>query len=295
MVGLGRFGQRRLASLRADPRFHVVAGCDPQGTLDLPPTATPVALGADIAVIAVPPGLAPALVVEALTTGHHVLCEKPPALDGAGLAGVPELVHSRVLRYGFNHRLHPAVREARRRLPSLGPLREVSGVYERPSLAPTGGWRARPEAGGGILRDQGIHLVDLCYLLAGPLSLESAGVRREPSGAETHVEALLRGAGGVPVHFVSSAEAPAHRFRLELRGDRGTLRLEGLATSSGAYAPERLVSSTGEALEWDHDDSLDRERDLFADALGGAPGLHGTLKDATVVLSLVDAMLQGPP
>lgn len=300
VIGLGRFGLRRLEGFSADARFRVLAGADPRrpavdGLRVVESGAEALRLGADVAVIAVPPADAPALVAEALETGHHVLCEKPPALSLAALQPViAALRPDRHLQYGFNHRLHPSVLEARRLLPGLGPLVAVEGVYGRPGLAPDGGWRADPARAGGILLDQGIHLLDLCLHLAGPLQLRAATVRRNTLGQETHVAALLETAGGAPVVFRSSAEEPEHVFRLRLTGAQGELLLEGLATQSGRYAPERLTTPRGTHV-WTHDHSLDAEREALAHALSGAPGVHGTLAEASVVLSLVDAILQGPP
>ena len=69
------------------------------------------------------------------------------------------------LKYGFNHRYHDSVREALKVINSgeLGGIVNLRGVYGKSKIVQfVGSWRAeRKFSGGGILLDQGIHMVDL--------------------------------------------------------------------------------------------------------------------------------------
>src|SRR6185295_17999743 len=76
-----------------------------------------------------------------------------------------------LVRVGFNHRYHPALRKARALSESgaLGELFYVRGRYGHGGR--TGynqEWRANPKlSGGGELIDQGVHLIDLAGIFLG--------------------------------------------------------------------------------------------------------------------------------
>ena len=74
--------------------------------------------------------------------------------------------------YGFNHRYHDSVQEALKLIRSgeMGKLINMRGVYGKSQLITFNqpDWRTdRSIAGGGVLLDQGIHMVDLMRLFAG--------------------------------------------------------------------------------------------------------------------------------
>ena len=75
------------------------------------------------------------------------------------------------LKYGFNHRYHDSVCEALRIIKSgeLGEIVNLRGIYGKSAIHPIAGeWRAeRKYSGGGILLDQGIHMIDLMQLFCG--------------------------------------------------------------------------------------------------------------------------------
>ena len=74
------------------------------------------------------------------------------------------------LMYGFNHRYHDSVIEALKVYNSglLGNVINI-GAYGKSKLITFNqpDWRKRDIAGGGVLLDQGIHIVDLIRLFAG--------------------------------------------------------------------------------------------------------------------------------
>ena len=74
--------------------------------------------------------------------------------------------------YGFNHRYHDSVQDALKIIRSgrFGNIINMRGVYGKSKLITfnQADWRAKREiAGGGVLLDQGIHMVDLMRLFAG--------------------------------------------------------------------------------------------------------------------------------
>ena len=201
--------------------------------------------------------------VAALEARKHVLCEKPPGRNLQEAAWMAEAAAraGKVLKIGFNHRHHPAIRKAHEacRLGLIGApmfLRAVYGHGGRPGYERE--WRADPElSGGGELLDQGIHIVDLCRWFlgefsevfgwtptcfwgrngAGPLS---AGNSKPPLGApvEDNAFALMRTSTGQVAEWHTSWTQWKNRFSFEVFGSEGYVRVEGLG---GSYGGETLV------------------------------------------------------
>jgi hypothetical protein len=96
-----------------------------------------------------------------------VLVEKPAARTLRELEPVLKAASrgASVVRVGFNHRYHRAMRKAKELISAgaLGPLMYVRGRYGHGGrVGYEKEWRANPErSGGGELIDQGPHLIDL--------------------------------------------------------------------------------------------------------------------------------------
>jgi predicted dehydrogenase len=128
----------------------------------------------DVLFVSLPNYLAAEVTMAGLQRGLHVFCEKPPGRNVQDIERVMEAEKRHpglLLKYGFNHRYHDSVREALRIVQSkeLGEVVNLRGVYGKSKIIPfSGGWRAeRKYAGGGILLNQGIHMVDLMRLFCG--------------------------------------------------------------------------------------------------------------------------------
>ena len=100
-------------------------------------------------------------------------------------------------------------------------------------------WRAQPElSGGGELIDQGMHLLDLCYWLLGPLPLHSALVRTNYWDMPVDDNAVLTlGESGdrqAPwATFHVSCSEWKNEFTLELYCRTAKLQVLGLVRSYG--------------------------------------------------------------
>ncbi|MFT3770372.1 MAG: Gfo/Idh/MocA family oxidoreductase [Minicystis sp.] len=312
IVGYGAVGRRRRAVIEHHPDLVLIALCDPAGA----PSADGLRCHArvddllaedlDALFVCVPPVFAAEATITALTRGLSVFCEKPPCCSLQEMLAVRAAEAARPdlrLMYGFNHRLHGSVRRAREIVASgeLGRVVNLRGVYGRSFVAdPPDAWRAqRAMAGGGILLDQGIHLLDLARLFAGDFVDVHAFVGSSAHGLdlEDNAYALLRTADGVVAMLHSSATEWRHRFRLEITLSEGTLELRGILSSTGAYAPEELLVRrrgapgrfTEETSAWTEDTSWAEEIDAFARSLrSGAPVDHGASRDALAVMDLID-------
>jgi predicted dehydrogenase len=155
------------------------------------------------------------------------------------------------LMYGFNHRYHESVEDALRIVKSkeLGVVVSLRGVYGKSQLLTfeQPGWRTQREiAGGGVLLDQGIHMVDLIRLLGGEFNEVNGYVSNGHWGydVEDNAYALMRGPTGIVAMVTSSATQWRHQFSLEITLSRGSLVLGGILSSSKSYGSETLTVVT---------------------------------------------------
>jgi predicted dehydrogenase len=127
----------------------------------------------DAVVVCTPNHLHEVHVETALSAGMHVLCERPLALNTAGVERVVAARDraDRIVMVGMNHRFRSDVEAVRRFLTGgeLGALRALRARWHihRP-VGPVAGWRERrAQSGGGAMFDLGLPLVDLGLWLSG--------------------------------------------------------------------------------------------------------------------------------
>lgn len=313
IAGYGVVGQRRRQFIDQHPRLRTVAVCDrvfdepvtlPDGIRAFPDYRRLLEQPLDALFVSLPNYLAPEVTIAGLERGLHVFCEKPPGRDVADVVRVREVEARRPgqkLKYGFNHRYHDSVREALRLVRSgeLGEIINLRGVYGKSKIIPfSGGWRAsRAMAGGGILLDQGIHIVDLMRLFCDDFVDVQSFVSNRfwRHDVEDNAYALMRDAAGRIAMLHSSATQWQHRFALEIALTGGYLELRGLLTGSKSYGEERLIvgrrdeSDTGTAREeivtYIDDPSWRLEIEEFATALDGNGAIEvGTSADALATM-----------
>ncbi|MBT7944189.1 MAG: Gfo/Idh/MocA family oxidoreductase [Alphaproteobacteria bacterium] len=246
--------------------------------------------------------------IQGLEQGMHVFCEKPPGRDVADIARViaVEKKHPALkLKYGFNHRYHDSIRDALDILHSgeLGDVINLRAVYGKSQLITFDqtSWRTqRALAGGGVLLDQGIHIVDLLRLFAGEFteihSFISSSVWNHD--VEDNAYALMRTEDGKVAMLHSSASQWRHRFGLEITLTKGSLNLTGILSGSKSYGAETLAiaRTTGDDRGNPEEDVRHYDQDLswadevaeFADAvLKDTPILNGSSEDALNTMILV--------
>lgn len=319
IFGYGYMGKIRYQVLRKHPAVRKITVVDPE----LDPTAEglegvllkpgePIPWGTcDAAFICTPNNVTADLCVEALARCGRVFCEKPPGRhwdDFCRIAEAATRTPRHTLMFGFNHRLHPSVSAAKALLADgkLGEALYVKGAYGKSGgIRHRQNWRSNPAvAGGGILLDQGIHMLDLFQLFVGPLSLVEAVLTDSfwRSGLEDNAFVLLRSARGVPVFLHSSATLWKHTFRFEVGCRDGYLIGSGLLSQTGSYGREQLVigkrqfedealalgNPREEIIHFDRDESWDHEVTEFLSAvIEGRPATHGTLEDARAAMEVI--------
>ncbi|MDO8527433.1 MAG: Gfo/Idh/MocA family oxidoreductase [Deltaproteobacteria bacterium] len=246
----------------------------------------------------------------------NVFCEKPPGRNWEDFLGIDEAARARpdrVLVFGFNHRLHPSIKAAKAMVGEggLGNILYVKGTYGK-----SGGshyresWRNNREiSGGGILLDQGIHMLDLFGHFLGSLKLVDNVLTDAfwKCGVEDNAFVLLKNSEGIPAFLHSSATLWKHTFQLEIGLRDGYLLASGLLSKTGSYGREQLVigrrqfedeaaalgNPREEMIYFDRDDSWKLEVDDFISAVHEKrPATHGTLDEARQVMSLVNDAYQ---
>src|SRR5258706_3803843 len=127
----------------------------------------------DIVVVATTHDMLAPIATAAAAAGKHVLIEKPGARRAAELDAVAEAAArtGALVRVGFNHRFHRALRKAREIFEggALGEMMFIRGRYGHGGrVGYDQEWRADAEkSGGGELIDQGAHLIDLSRWVLG--------------------------------------------------------------------------------------------------------------------------------
>lgn len=247
--------------------------------------------------------------IAGLEAGLHVFCEKPPGRNVEDIVRVIacERRHPNLkLMYGFNHRYHESVQEALKILRSgeLGRVINIRGMYGKSKLITFDqpDWRTQRDiAGGGVLLDQGIHMVDLMRLFGGDFCDVHSFVSNSHWGydVEDNAYALMRTAGGVVGMLNSSATQWRHRFHLDINLDRGSLVLGGILSGTKSYGAETLTvvradpeNDRGDPQEqltrYNRDLSWDHEIAAFAEAiLSGELVKSGSSDDALRTMKLV--------
>lgn len=208
----------------------------------------------DAVFVCVPNRLIPEVACRALATRKHVFCEKPPGRTVADVVRMREAEAAsggRVLMFGFNHRFHPAMLEAKRVVDAgeLGRVLYLKGTYGKPGGPGYGpSWRNDPaESGGGILLDQGIHMLDLFRYYGGEFRTVKAccAATLWKMPVEDNAFVVLAGEGGTHAVLHSSATLAKPTFRLEIGLTGGRLLIEGLLSKTGRYGPETLTVGRG--------------------------------------------------
>jgi len=246
----------------------------------------------------------------AVQAGKHVLVEKPAARNTLELEPVVQQARQAgvVVKVGFNHRFHPAFRQARAIFDTgaLGPLMYIRGRYGHGGrLGYDREWRADPAvAGGGEMLDQGVHLIDLARWFAGDFVDVSGHVATYfwKMPVEDNGFALLKTALGQVAWLHASCTEWKNLFSFEIFGRDGKLQVDGLG---GSYGVERLTfyhmrpeMGPPETTIWEYpglDLSWQSEFAEFRDCVASGRVPEGSLADALAALRIVERLYAVPP
>jgi len=318
IAGYGVVGKRRRECLEKNPYLEIIAVCDQVFVED-----TNLVDGyrcyssykdllkekLDILFVCLTNDIAPEVTVAALRSGLHVFCEKPPGKSVSDIIRVIEIEkqNSKLkLMYGFNHRYHNSVKDALKLVLSgeLGKVINMRGVYGKAKLITFNqpDWRTKREiSGGGVLLDQGIHMVDLMRLFGGEFKEVSSFISNNhwKYNVEDNAYALMRTESGIVAMLNSSATQWRHRFHLDINLEKGSVILGGILSGTKSYGAETLTivradpeNDFGEPMEqvtrYNKDPSWCEEIDQFIDCIVNNRKItNGTSDDALQTMKLV--------
>ncbi|MDB4214362.1 Gfo/Idh/MocA family oxidoreductase [Oceanospirillaceae bacterium] len=326
IAGFGVVGKRRKDCVDANPNLQLVAVCDQTFSDDgvffdvvkyYRDYKKLLTENLDILIVCMTNDIAAEVTIAGLKRGLHVFCEKPPGRNVEDILKVitEEKKHpSLKLMYGFNHRYHDSVQDALCILNSgeLGRVINMRGVYGKAKLITFNqpDWRTKRDiAGGGVLLDQGIHMLDLMSLFAGHFSEVQSFISNAHWGydVEDNAYALMRTQDGIVGMLNSSATQWRHRFHLDINLERGSIILGGILSGTKSYGAETLTvvradpdNDNGDPKEvitrYNHDPSWYEEIKAFYDSiLHDNPVQHGTSEDAFRTMQLVYKIYYADP
>jgi 1,5-anhydro-D-fructose reductase (1,5-anhydro-D-mannitol-forming) len=250
------------------------------------------------------------LTIASLKAGKHVFCEKPPAFTAKDVEEIRRIEFSsgKLLMYGFNHRHHASIKKMKNLIDSkeLGRVLWMRGRYGKSvDKSYYDNWRAKKKfAGGGILIDQGIHMLDLFLFLGGDFDSIHASVSNLywNLNVEDNVFATLENSKtGLAASLHSTMTQWRHLFSLEVFLEKGYFVLNGLKTSSNTYGEEILTiaknRSVAPAATWENeknityhsDKSWESEVDHFITAIKNNGKIKiGNSDDAIRLMRIID-------
>jgi 1,5-anhydro-D-fructose reductase (1,5-anhydro-D-mannitol-forming) len=259
VIGCGLVGEKRLEAIDLLEETTLAATIDP---IREPPVETRAPhyrkLGEltpeayDAAIIAVPHDAAPALTEAILAAGKPVLVEKPLATSPTVARKLEELADQvpSPSFVGYNYRFLPTVREMMKIAADgrLGRLRSIDMLIGHGGHPESGkGWKLDPrQAGGGVLLDPGVHLLDLLLQLAPDASCTGIEATRGfwASGVEEDVAVTFRGEMLLVTLRVSHIRW-INTFRIEIFGEDAYCIAEG---RGGNYGP--MILRFGKRWGW---------------------------------------------
>ena len=256
IIGCGLIGKKRLAALPAGSQLAVACDAKLAHAEELVKAAGTGCAVSDFQLAVVDPQVDAVVVATinsalaeiaatAIRAGKSVIVEKPA---GISVRQLDELIaleekHGVCVRVGFNHRYHPAFRQAREIFASgvMGELMFIRGRYGHGGrVGYDQEWRANPAlSGGGELIDQGIHLIDLAGWFLG-------GFKKIDGHAATYFWKMpvddnsflsLRTASNQTAWLHVSCTEWKNLFSFEIYGKHAKLHIEGLG---GSYGVEKL-------------------------------------------------------
>jgi len=187
----------------------------------------------DAVIVSTPPSLHAEMCIEALRSGKHVLCEKPlgrTPIECQNMVTAAE-ENNRFLATGFNYRFYPSIEKARSLLDGgvIGELDHVRAYSGYSATEHNHDWiHDVGMMGGGALRDNGIHLIDLTRYFLGEVEDVTGLVSNSVwgfKGCEDNGFALLRSPTGKAASLQASwTEWTGYRFLVEIYGTRGCIR-----------------------------------------------------------------------
>ena len=318
LIGFGKTGKQRFEILKKLKNINIVTISDPNLSIKKIKGINYTNNSNDLirdknintVFIAVPNYLNKKFVIDCLKNKKNVFCEKPPALNSKEMKTIIDMEKKTKLKlmYGFNHRHHESIKEMKRIIcdSKLGKILWMRGRYgksvEKDFFK---SWRSKKKfSGGGILIDQGIHMVDLFLFFGGNFDKIKSSISNLYWKTDVEDNAFVifeNSKSKITASLHSTMTQWRHLFSLEIFLEKGYLVLNGLLTSSKSYGDEILsiVTSRTKApqAKWKKvhnkryvvDNSFKNEISEFFDCINNIkPIINGNSKDALKLMKVID-------
>lgn len=271
----------------------------------------------DAVMVCTPHGQHPAMTLQALKKGKHVLCEKPAGIHFSEIDSVKEyLTDHPELKCGimYNRRKSKAYRKIKEFMQEglIGELVRatwtITNLYRTDAYYCSSPWRGKWKTeGGGILMTQASHQLDLFQWICGmPISVISrcSTIDRDIQ-VENEAEMFFEFANGAHGHFIASAHESPGINRLEICGTKGRivisedseveiLRFSQDEREFAKECPDSFtkVPYSSEHLEFDDSDNKIQQAAMlenFADAIEKGEALACPYEEGTHSLEMIQA------
>jgi predicted dehydrogenase len=215
----------------------------------------------DLVTITTPHPFHPAIAIDAMEAGAHVLTEKPMAVDVESadrMVAVSEKT-GRILAVNYQNRLR-AVYEHAKRLIDAGELGELMRVlcvephYRSDAYYRSAKWRGKwTEEGGGVLMNQAPHTQDiLCHLVGVPRKVWGwVRTRFHPMECEDSAQAMLEYPNGAPGYIYTSTVEPSVEGRFQVVGEKAAIEIAGDKITKVVVSPSTMTHMRSATGMWD--------------------------------------------
>ena len=182
----------------------------------------------------------PEMVVECLSRGLHVICDKPAGVYTKQVREMNEIAKKSSARFAmmFNQRTNCVYRKMKEIIAGggIGALQRVNWIitdwYRTQFYYDSGSWRATWSGeGGGVLINQCPHQIDLVHWIVGEMPKTVRGFcqygKWHDIEVEDEVTAYFTYANGATGVFITTTGETPGPNRLEISGTKGKLLCEG--------------------------------------------------------------------
>ncbi len=240
---------------------------------------------------------------DAILEGKHVLIEKPGAKNLHDFQKIIEAFKKRkvVVQFGYNHRFHPALQKAKQLVDSkkFGSILFIRARYGHGGrLGYEKEWRFNKElSGGGVLMDQGCHLIDLVNFFCGRMdnSLGYIETLFWKTNLEDAAFFQLKNEKDQLADLSVSCVEWKNIFSFEIILKTAKIQIDGLGRS---YGKEKLTlyemnkkMGPPKIKEYnfpDIDVSWKKEIQTFVKKIKSSATSDSSIKDAMYVISVID-------
>lgn len=249
---------------------------------------------------ALPNHLHAPITLEAIAAGVHVLCEKPLAIRSADARACALAAEAKnvVLAVGMNRRFQDNHALLRSVLDGgrLGTLEgydwQMGGPFDWNSA--TGFYFSKEQAGGGVLLDYGVHLLDGLVSWFGPVTELKYEDDDWGSGIEANVRLSLQhnGSCGPVSGLIQLSRTYALSNRLVVRGTDARAELPVDAPDALVLHHELIGQAITEKIEFEtrgvRTSSFDRQLENFVRSIQGLEKPRVDAQQAAYVLELIE-------